>query len=67
MYFQEPILFDRSIGENIAYGDNSRDVPMDEIIKAARDANIHSFIETLPDVSWSRTQYIACWLIFTPV
>ena len=45
------MLFDRSIGENIAYGDNSRDVPMDEIIKAAREANIHSFIETLPDVS----------------
>ena len=49
---QEPILFDTSIRENIAYGDNSRDdVPMDEIITAARKANIHEFIASLPDVS----------------
>ena len=47
---QEPVLFDASIAENIAYGDNSRQVPMDEIIKAAKDANIHNFITTLPDV-----------------
>ena len=49
---QEPILFDRSIAENIAYGDNSREVPMDEVIAAARSANIHSFISSLPDVSY---------------
>ena len=48
---QEPILFDTSIGENIAYGDNSRKVPMDQIIEAARKANIHEFIRNLPDVS----------------
>ncbi|XP_060590153.1 ATP-dependent translocase ABCB1-like isoform X2 [Ruditapes philippinarum] len=46
---QEPILFDRSIGENIAYGDNSRKVTMDEIIEAARKANIHQFISSLPE------------------
>ncbi|BFY98378.1 hypothetical protein BsWGS_01418 [Bradybaena similaris] len=46
---QEPILFDCSIAENIAYGDNSRTVTMDEIIKAAREANIHTFIASLPD------------------
>ncbi|XP_035825122.1 ATP-dependent translocase ABCB1 [Aplysia californica] len=45
---QEPILFDTSIEENIAYGDNSRKVSMDEIIRAAREANIHNFIEALP-------------------
>lgn len=45
---QEPILFDRSIGENIAYGDNSRTVSMDEIIQAAKSANIHNFIQSLP-------------------
>jgi len=45
---QEPILFDRSIGENIAYGDNSRTPTMDEIIQAAREANIHNFIDSLP-------------------
>ncbi|XP_036036689.1 phosphatidylcholine translocator ABCB4 isoform X3 [Onychomys torridus] len=45
---QEPILFDYSIAENIAYGDNSRVVSQDEIVKAAKEANIHQFIETLP-------------------
>ncbi|CAF2524258.1 unnamed protein product, partial [Rotaria sp. Silwood2] len=46
---QEPVLFDMSIRENIAYGDNSRsDIPMDEIIKAAKNANIHDFIQRLP-------------------
>ncbi|XP_058380773.1 ATP-dependent translocase ABCB1-like [Diceros bicornis minor] len=46
---QEPILFDCSIGENIAYGDNSRVVSQEEIVQAAKEANIHPFIETLPD------------------
>ncbi|XP_035825125.1 ATP-dependent translocase ABCB1 [Aplysia californica] len=45
---QEPVLFDRSIAENIAYGDNSRVVPLAEIITAARSANIHNFIQGLP-------------------
>ena len=47
---QEPILFDSSIRDNIAYGDNSREVPMADIIEAARNANIHSFIESIPEV-----------------
>ncbi|XP_060086046.1 ATP-dependent translocase ABCB1-like [Ylistrum balloti] len=46
---QEPILFDCSIAENIAYGDNTREIPMDEIIAAARKANVHEFISSLPD------------------
>ncbi|GFO46405.1 multidrug resistance protein 1-like protein [Plakobranchus ocellatus] len=45
---QEPILFDQTIAENIAYGDNSRNVTMDEIIAAAKSANIHNFIQSLP-------------------
>ncbi|XP_005084016.1 phosphatidylcholine translocator ABCB4 isoform X1 [Mesocricetus auratus] len=45
---QEPILFDCSIAENIAYGDNSRVVSQEEIVRAAKVANIHPFIETLP-------------------
>ncbi|KGL84068.1 Multidrug resistance protein 1, partial [Tinamus guttatus] len=45
---QEPVLFDCSIAENIAYGDNSREVPQEEIVNAAKEANIHSFIESLP-------------------
>ncbi|XP_069816579.1 ATP-binding cassette sub-family B member 5 isoform X2 [Dendropsophus ebraccatus] len=46
---QEPVLFDCSIAENIAYGDNSRKVTMEEIQRAAKAANIHSFIEELPE------------------
>nr|XP_057939637.1 ATP-dependent translocase ABCB1-like isoform X2 [Doryrhamphus excisus] len=45
---QEPVLFDCSLAENIAYGDNSRTVTMEEIKAAAEAANIHSFIESLP-------------------
>ena len=47
---QEPILFAVSVAENIAYGDNSRKVPMNEIIDAAKAANIHTFISSLPQV-----------------
>lgn len=47
---QEPALFDRTIAQNIAYGDNSREVPMEDVIAAAKQANIHSFIAGLPSV-----------------
>ncbi|XP_039753186.1 ATP-dependent translocase ABCB1-like [Pararge aegeria] len=45
---QEPVLFDRTIGENIAYGDNTRNPTSEEIIEAAKQANIHNFIASLP-------------------
>ncbi|KAM8712490.1 hypothetical protein ACLKA7_012923 [Drosophila subpalustris] len=45
---QEPILFDRTIRENIAYGDNSRFVTDQEILAAAQKSNIHRFITDLP-------------------
>ena len=45
---QEPVLFDCSIAENIMYGDNDRVVTMEEVIHAARQANIHNFIASLP-------------------
>ncbi|CAF3739754.1 unnamed protein product [Rotaria sp. Silwood1] len=43
---QEPILFDLTIAENIAYG--LENIPMEEIINAAIKANVHQFIEQLP-------------------
>ncbi|CAI9715598.1 multidrug resistance 1-like [Octopus vulgaris] len=46
---QEPVLFSCSIQENIAYGDLSRTVTFDEIVNAAQQANIHSFIDSLPE------------------
>uniref|UniRef100_A0A0K0DL50 ABC-type xenobiotic transporter n=1 Tax=Angiostrongylus cantonensis TaxID=6313 RepID=A0A0K0DL50_ANGCA len=45
---QEPILFNCSIADNIAYGMEDRPSPA-EIEIAARKANIHSFISELPD------------------
>lgn len=48
---QEPALFERTIRENIAYGDNSRDVSLDEVMRAAQQANVHAFIASLPLVS----------------
>uniref|UniRef100_A0A803XPJ8 ABC-type xenobiotic transporter n=1 Tax=Meleagris gallopavo TaxID=9103 RepID=A0A803XPJ8_MELGA len=46
---QEPILFDCSIAENIQYGDNNRLVSQEEIEEAAKAANIHAFIDKLPE------------------
>nr|XP_026499598.1 multidrug resistance protein 1A-like [Vanessa tameamea] len=45
---QEPVLFDRSILKNIAYGDNSRIVSVEDVIEAAKQAHIHNFIVSLP-------------------
>ncbi len=50
---QEPNLFDLSIRENIAYGLCNQEVPMEAIIEAAKQANIHDFINDLPEV-WFR-------------
>ncbi|CAI4229418.1 unnamed protein product [Auanema sp. JU1783] len=44
---QEPVLFDRSIRENIAYGLET-DVSQHTIEEACKKANIHSFISSLP-------------------
>lgn len=43
---QEPILFHRTLAENIAYG--RPDASRAEIIEAARQANAHDFIMALP-------------------
>jgi ATP-binding cassette subfamily B (MDR/TAP) protein 1 len=47
---QEPVLFNCSIRDNIAYGDVSREISQEEIENAAKAANIHDFINTLPKV-----------------
>ena len=43
---QETFLFDKSIGENIAYG--KENATEEEIIQAAKIANLHEFIISLP-------------------
>ena len=47
---QEPDLLEGSIAENIRYGALFREVSDEEVIEAAKSANIHSFIESLPQV-----------------
>ncbi len=44
---QDPVLFSTTIAENIAYSRPS--AGHDEIVKAARAASIHDFIERLPE------------------
>uniref|UniRef100_A0A3B4GMP2 Bile salt export pump n=1 Tax=Pundamilia nyererei TaxID=303518 RepID=A0A3B4GMP2_9CICH len=46
---QEPILFDCSIAENIKYGDNLREISMNEVISAAKKAQLHDFVMALPE------------------
>lgn len=53
---QEPILFQTSISENIRMGRD--DVTIDDIIRAAKDANAHDFIMTLPQVNYCYFEFI---------
>ncbi|CAH2077979.1 unnamed protein product, partial [Thlaspi arvense] len=45
---QEPVLFSLTVAENIAYGLPNDHVSKDDIIKAAKAANAHEFIISLP-------------------
>lgn len=53
MVSQEPVLFNFSILENISYG--LENIPFEKVVDAAKKANIHEFILSLPDV---RTNYV---------
>lgn len=44
---QEPVLFHRTLRENIAYG--RPDASLEEVIEAAKKAHCHEFISLLPD------------------
>ncbi|CAO3565927.1 unnamed protein product [Mortierella alpina] len=46
---QEPVLFDKSIGENIRYGiPDGQTVDQEQVVAAARASNIHDFVMSLP-------------------
>jgi len=45
---QEPSLFSGTIAENIAFAVPGRDVPLAEVMEAARQANAHDFIAGFP-------------------
>ena len=44
---QDPVLFSTTVAENIAYA--RADATQDEIVQAARAANVHDFIASLPE------------------
>ncbi|WP_425362557.1 ABC transporter ATP-binding protein [Candidatus Tisiphia endosymbiont of Hybos culiciformis] len=44
---QEPILFHRTIMDNIRYG--KKDASLEEVIEAAKAAHIHQVIDTMPE------------------
>ncbi|XP_032968590.1 bile salt export pump isoform X2 [Rhinolophus ferrumequinum] len=46
---QEPVLFACSIIDNIKYGDNTKEIPMEKVIKAAKQAQLHDFVMSLPE------------------
>ena len=55
---QEPALFNMTIADNIRYGANFREVTDDEVEEAAKSANIHDFIMSLPKVSILHYLYV---------
>lgn len=63
MMIQEPVLFSVSVGENIAYGLPDDNVTKDEVIKAAKAANAHDFIISLPQVCY----ILGCSYLVLPV
>ncbi|KAM8806860.1 LOW QUALITY PROTEIN: bile salt export pump [Eudromia elegans] len=45
---QEPVLFDCSIADNIKYGSATQELSMAEVVEAARKAQLHDFVMSLP-------------------
>ncbi len=52
---QEPVLFDASIAHNIRYGITAAEISDEDVVNAAKMANIHHFVQSLPQVSVLRT------------
>ncbi|XP_019512150.1 PREDICTED: bile salt export pump [Hipposideros armiger] len=46
---QEPVLFACSIMDNIKYGDNTKEIPMEKVIEASKQAQLHDFVMSLPE------------------
>ncbi|XP_026984894.1 bile salt export pump isoform X3 [Sagmatias obliquidens] len=49
---QEPVLFACSIVDNIKYGDNTKEIPTEKVIEAAKQAQLHDFVMSLPEVEY---------------
>ncbi|XP_019778904.2 bile salt export pump isoform X2 [Tursiops truncatus] len=46
---QEPVLFACSIVDNIKYGDDTKEIPTEKVIEAAKQAQLHDFVMSLPE------------------
>lgn len=53
---QEPVLFARTVKENITYG--LTDIPVEDVTQAATKANAHDFITALPKGYQTSNYYI---------
>lgn len=49
----EMLLHGYSIADNIAYGNNMRDVSRAEVVSAAQEVDAHDFITQLPQVGFN--------------
>ena len=58
---QEPVLFQGSIYENIANGKADGQVTEAEVIEAAKLAQIHDFVSSLPD--GYQTRCVVCLML----
>lgn len=63
---QEPILFDATIADNIRFGANFRDVTDEEVETAAKNADIHDFIMSLPQVCHHYPHICHLWCHCSP-
>ena len=62
---QEPVLFARTVEENITYG--LTDIPMQYVVQAATKANAQDFISTLPKGYETSNDQISLYLGLPPM
>lgn len=58
---QEPVLFQGSIRDNIAHGKMDGQVTEEEVIEAAKIAQIHDFVASLPEGYQTRCVALRVW------
>ena len=60
---QEPVLFDLTIAENIRYGSWDKDITEEDVINAAKAANIHDFITSTTQVIFFYCSISLCFSV----
>ena len=44
--------------DNIKYGDNTKEIPMEKVIEAAKQAQLHDFVMSLPEVGTQSESFL---------